>query len=1099
MKKTKTFSRLTAFLLSLIITLASIPLTAIAEDALSTQDESINVNNQPNSDSLIEDMSKRDSFTKHYVSQDGTRYAVVFAEQVNYHDGEQWQEVDNRMTLDRASQRYVTANPVFSAEFSASTASEQLVSMSDGEYTLSWSVLFPQKNSDHEIMSISEPVTEQSFDTLSVSTASAQILNNGEMAEVATLNTIENMGKATSALRYNGVYNNSVDLRYTVLHGKIEEDIILNSLGSFTSYTLEVNTDGLTAAVDENGSVTFTSDDGRVIFSIDAPWMMDANGEFSVDIDVDLIQRGDIAYISYTPDYEWLAYDERAYPVLIDPSFTTKFYTSNYVDTYVSNTGTAASRAVEPTMKVGGVNTPYIKILNIPFFSESYEITEAEFRVYSTDVTNPPYLSLYEVTDWWNWDLNHGYPDIPLADDATMLEYNSDPTSNMINYAVAGEYTDESSVSTYIFDITGWLEDMFMLYGRDYFQSDRWHGFKITSSNNSDIIDICASEYAWAGYRPRIFITYSYQHDEIFQDQALYSFKSNSTRYVSVSNIENDGKNVFMCGPSENPSAQSRTFRLDYTSNNSFYIKASFGEMGQEEIVKFDYSEAYDEETNSYVYTNVYLGSASTSVSQSAWRFEYAGDSSYKIVSAADPNIVLTRQSDFPGSATISSVGATGNVFAAPYINSSAQHWRIESSGIILTPEHRLLNGSEPMTVSANDIDLRFFLPTYNVGDTVTWSSANSSVVSVDSVGAVTVNGLGTASITATLTYTDGDVTYYSQNINSIAVGAGTYFMRNNNSEKYANLSGTSLTSSDLNTTNNFKWAIEYNPSYPDYYKIRSLTDNSYIGIDATNPTVIKTYANPNDYTYWKIDRVSSCVYALRCKMTEYSNMFLATNSSGTLIQSDDNDPKAYWNLFEIGFISNTQFEAQKEDQWCWVATSRMFAKNYSSNVTYTQSQAVIHVKGSEINLGGNWDESIEAINYYLSTDPNITLNIQKVHNVYSKETLVRFLDDGHVIYAHLSHYHTLVDEEVENRGAHAILIAGYTIIDGHYRFLIYDPWNPNVGKRLLVSYENLYNGHETELFSDDIKKNYTGLYLWTGCIVVNTPYSSQTVPWYFG
>jgi len=78
---------------------------------------------------------------------------------------------------------------------------------------------------------------------------------------------------------------------------RYEEDIILNSLGSFTSYALAVDTGGLTVYKNDSGSVAFSGAQGNAIFTIAAPWMMDENGEVTDDIEVELIQRGELAVI----------------------------------------------------------------------------------------------------------------------------------------------------------------------------------------------------------------------------------------------------------------------------------------------------------------------------------------------------------------------------------------------------------------------------------------------------------------------------------------------------------------------------------------------------------------------------------------------------------------------------------------------------------------------------------------------------------------------------------------------------------------------------------------------------------------------------------
>ena len=83
------------------------------------------------------------------------------------------------------------------------------------------------------------------------------------------------MGKAVSSIRYNSAYVNT-DVRYSLAYGKVEEDIILNSKGGFTSYTMTIDTDGLTAVKNADGSIDLNNSDGETVFNIDSPWMKDS-------------------------------------------------------------------------------------------------------------------------------------------------------------------------------------------------------------------------------------------------------------------------------------------------------------------------------------------------------------------------------------------------------------------------------------------------------------------------------------------------------------------------------------------------------------------------------------------------------------------------------------------------------------------------------------------------------------------------------------------------------------------------------------------------------------------------------------------------------
>ena len=83
--------------LALVMLLASLPTVIFAEStSLGSMSADSNAS-LSGSGAFLEDESMRDKFSKHYVLEDGSRFAVVFPEAVHYDDGNEWKEVDNRL------------------------------------------------------------------------------------------------------------------------------------------------------------------------------------------------------------------------------------------------------------------------------------------------------------------------------------------------------------------------------------------------------------------------------------------------------------------------------------------------------------------------------------------------------------------------------------------------------------------------------------------------------------------------------------------------------------------------------------------------------------------------------------------------------------------------------------------------------------------------------------------------------------------------------------------------------------------------------------------------------------------------------------------
>ena len=254
----------------------------------------------------------------------------------------------------------------------------------------------------------------------------------------------------------------------------------------------------------------------------------------------------------------------------------------------------------------------------------------------------------------------------------------------------------------------------------------------------------------------------------------------------------------------------------------------------------------------------------------------------------------------------------------------------------------------------------------------------------------------------------------------------------------------------------------------------------------------------------WKITKSSSGAYILRPKSGESydtdwcmcaGDQFLGITDGLNVEQKayvNNDSYKDEWILVRIGYASSVMGEGQQKSNWCWATSARMFSKHSYSSVTYTQTDAVTHVKGSAVNRGGTRAEAQQAINYYISNINGASLDtVIKEYVVYSEENLVRFLDDGHVVYIARGWYDDM-DDPNSRDGGHATLIYGYTVIDSEIWFLVRDPWPVDEGETYMISYEKLCKG--TDYKPGEESDNG----VWYASIVINTSYVNETIPYYF-
>lgn len=118
-----------------------------------------------------------------------------------------------------------------------------------------------------------------------------------------------------NAIRYNDVYD-GIDVQYTVSETGVKEDIIVNEFTGIDTFSYELDLNGHEVELTENTLFVYNKKTKDCAYTISAPVMTDADGNYSTDIDVSL----DKNILTVTADSEWLSANERAYPVRIDPN-----------------------------------------------------------------------------------------------------------------------------------------------------------------------------------------------------------------------------------------------------------------------------------------------------------------------------------------------------------------------------------------------------------------------------------------------------------------------------------------------------------------------------------------------------------------------------------------------------------------------------------------------------------------------------------------------------------------------------------------------------------------------------------------------------------
>ena len=349
-----------------------------------------------------EDITKRNTYEKHFVCEDGTYIAVTYPEQVCYKDSNgNWLEVDN--TLSEKEGRISNNNSETKVSFATKADNSQLVKLDYDNYEFSWDLDFYKKSQ--------RAVEESNIEEVKVSNSAA--LYNAETAELSTERLTGNdkqlsAEKVESKIRYENVYSDKVDVEYTVLPNRVKENIIINEKTDLSGYSMNIACEDLTATLDGENGIEFKDKNGRVKYYIQTPYMFDDVYEVSYDIGINIVET-DFGYtVTFYPDLDWLNDEERVYPIIIDPTVRTNTTKANFSDTYVYQGSTASkSRAFEERLRVGIYDSKVHRVLwkaeTLPTIPQYAAINSATFKLKLPDVTNTSRaFSLYQINSIWD-------------------------------------------------------------------------------------------------------------------------------------------------------------------------------------------------------------------------------------------------------------------------------------------------------------------------------------------------------------------------------------------------------------------------------------------------------------------------------------------------------------------------------------------------------------------------------------------------------------------------------------------------------------------------------------------------------------------------
>jgi len=401
------FIKLLSMFLVVVLLINMLPMSIFAEEFREqlTMQDSVSLEKIEAEDTYVvsELTDKRTQYTKEFLLSNGLHMATVYADPVHYEKDGAWAEIDNTLKTTRNGTVTNTAG-IWNVSFPQQLNGGSVTIEKDG-YTLSFA-MDGELRSSGELMTAAmgtETAEQLAVGQLQTSTAAVQPTDT-EALRSAYQHEEAAPEKLYSQLRYDGVYQNT-DILYDLQANTVKESIVMGAYSStLRGYRYTLNVGQLLPVLSDDGEITFFAPDREtVVMVMPAPYLLDANNEYNNDIQVQLTGSGSTYTLSYLLPRKWLAAENRAWPVILDPVVQADLDANNILDRTVAKN---KNHSYTWSILDAGYSTTrgkirsYLQFVNLPTITSSDVVVMAEFSLYKVETSATSYpVEIHKVTD----------------------------------------------------------------------------------------------------------------------------------------------------------------------------------------------------------------------------------------------------------------------------------------------------------------------------------------------------------------------------------------------------------------------------------------------------------------------------------------------------------------------------------------------------------------------------------------------------------------------------------------------------------------------------------------------------------------------------
>lgn len=420
----KNFIRILSLLLIVSMLWNMLPVSVLGADlreALNADDDAVLIEpdftleeKEPEEITILGEITERRTENiKEYLLSNGNTLAAVYGDSVHYQENGEWKDIDN--TLIAKNGTYVNTAGAWDVSFPQTLSSNNSISITKDGYTLSFGMAGKLTLGSSTV--VTKPgenvlyATEMgTVPTITISAANASLAQLQQLdfaqakAEAQHPELVRD--KLTSRLSYSQVYADT-DVVYDLGSNRVKESVILSRYdATLRGYRYTLQTGSMIPVLGTDGHIDFYDAQGEeIVMTMPAPFLVDANYEYSWNVQVDLSGSGSTYTLTYTLPQQWLAEESRAWPVVLDPVVEVSNSSLHIADQTVFSNGSKSSTwgmiqcGYSATL---GISRAYLKFTQIPTLTSADVIVDARVSLTkAVESTNPFYVGVHSVNGSW--------------------------------------------------------------------------------------------------------------------------------------------------------------------------------------------------------------------------------------------------------------------------------------------------------------------------------------------------------------------------------------------------------------------------------------------------------------------------------------------------------------------------------------------------------------------------------------------------------------------------------------------------------------------------------------------------------------------------